>query len=76
MTIQLDNIKYNLHDEETNPDNEITAIDFELPSKLEIKQEVIDNLYGEDFSFDRDIKELISCHTGFEPESFTHTIQD
>ena len=74
MTIQLDNIKYKLHDEETNPENEITELDFELPSKLEIKQESIDNLFGTDFSFDRDIVELISCRTGFEPESFTHQI--
>jgi hypothetical protein len=74
MIIKITNIEYDLHDEETNPNNEITPEDFELPSNLVIEQKAIDKLYGEDFSVEADLQELITCHTGFEPKKYDHEV--
>jgi hypothetical protein len=74
MTIKLTDIKYDLYDAETNPNDDLTNADFELPEELVIEQSKIDELFGDDFDIDRDIKELISCHTGFEPASYQCTI--
>jgi len=74
MTIKITNIEYDLYDEETNPNDEITAKDFELPQALVIEQKAIDTLYGEDFSVDSDLNDLITCHTGFEPKNYNHEV--
>ena len=74
MTIKITNIEYDLHDPETNPNNEITAKDFELPRALIIEQTAIDKLYGEDFSVEADLQDLITCHTGFEPNKYDHEV--
>jgi hypothetical protein len=74
MTIKITNIEYDLYDEETNPNNEITAEDFELPPTLVIEQKSIDKLYGEDFSVEADLHDLITCHTGFEPKKYNHEV--
>lgn len=74
MTIKITNIEYDLHDPETNPDNEITAKDFELPRALIIEQKSIDKLYEGDFSIECDLQELITCHTGFEPNKYDHEV--
>jgi hypothetical protein len=74
MTIKIDNLTYDLSDPETNPDNTIKASAFELPSSLVIEQEAIDKLYGQDFEATRDMAELISCHTGFEPNNYTYEV--
>lgn len=74
MTIKITNIEYDLHDPETNPNNEITAKDFELPRALIIEQKSIDKLYGEDFSVESDLTDLIACHTGFEPNKYDHEV--
>jgi len=70
MTIKLADIKYNLYDPETNPKDDLTNADFSLPDELTIYQKTIDELYGEDFDFDRDISELIATQTGFEPAGY------
>ena len=74
MTIQINNIKYNLKDTETNPNNDIKPHDFYLPTSLSVPQDSIDKLFGEDFNMERDLNELVTCHTGFEPSSFDHSI--
>jgi hypothetical protein len=74
MTIKLTDIKYGLYCAETNPNDDLTNADFSLPDELVIEQNTIDELYGEDFDFDRDIVELIGCQTGFEPKSYQCTI--
>ena len=74
MTIKITDIEYDLYDEETNPNNEITPEDFELPSGLIIEQKSIDKLYGEDFDLGADLADLITCHTGFSVKSFNHEV--
>jgi hypothetical protein len=74
MTIKLTDITYNLHDPETNPKDDLVNRDLDLPNELVIEQKAIDELFGQDFDIDRDIKELISCQTGFEPGSYQCTI--
>lgn len=74
MKIKVTDIEYDLFDEETNPNNEITAADFELPTSFIIEQEMIDKAYGEDFDKEADLADLISCHTGFCIKSFSHEV--
>jgi hypothetical protein len=74
MTIKVSNIEYDLYDEETNPNNEITPEDFELPSSLIIEQKSIDELYGEGFDIKADLRDLITCHTSFNVLNFEHEI--
>ena len=74
MTIKISNIEYDLYDEETNPNNEITSEDFELPSSLIIEQKSIDELYGEGFDLKADLSDLIACHTGFSVLNFNHEV--
>jgi hypothetical protein len=74
MTIKLTDIKYDLYDAETNPKDNLSNRDLDLPDELTIDQKTIDELYGDDFDFDRDIAELIGCQTGFEAKSYHCTI--
>ena len=74
MTIKITDIEYDLFDEETNPNNDITAEDFELPTSFIIEQKAIDELYGEDFDTESDLADLISSHTGFCVTSFKHEV--
>ena len=74
MKIELTNIQYDLFDEETNPNDDLTAEDFELPTSFIIEQKTIDESYGEDFDIEADLADLISCHTGFNVKSFDHTV--
>ena len=74
MTIKVTNIEYDLFDEETNPNDDITPADFELPSKLTIEQKDINKFYGEDFDVDTDLPDLISCFTGFFTQGFKYEV--
>ena len=74
MTIKISNIEYDLYDQETNPNNEITPQDFELPSSLIIEQKSIDELYGEGFDLKADLSDLIACHTGFPASTYNHEL--
>jgi hypothetical protein len=74
MTIKITDIEYDLYDEETNPNNEITPEDFELPPNLVIEQKAIDELYGEGFDLNSDLADLITCHTGFGVTGFKHEV--
>ena len=74
MKIELSNIQYDLFDEETNPNDDLTAKDFELPTSFVIEQKSIDENYGEDFNIETDLADLISCHTGFSVKSFEHIV--
>ena len=65
MTIHVTDIEYDLYDQDTNPNNELTPEFFELPPSLVIEQKFIDEQYGEDFDIKRDLEEAICCHTGF-----------
>jgi hypothetical protein len=81
MTIKITDIEYDLYDVETNPLNEITPEDYELPKEIVITQDTIDKLYGMDpdsgqslFKLDQDIKELVECHTGFGTTNFKFNV--
>lgn len=74
MTIKLTDIKYDLYDAETNPNDDLVNSDLDLPDELVIEQKTIDELYENEFDIDRDIKELIACQTGFEAKSYQCTI--
>jgi hypothetical protein len=74
MTIKLTDIKYDLYDPETNPNDDLVNSDLDLPDELTIEQKTIDELFEDGFDFDRDIKELIMDHAGFEPKSYQCTI--
>jgi hypothetical protein len=74
MTIKVTGLEYDLYDVETNPNNEITAKHFELPSSLVIEQNFIDKFYGDDFDIKQDIEEAICCHTGFGVTKYTYEI--
>lgn len=74
MTIKVTGLEYDLYDPETNPNNEITAEHFELPSSLVIEQKFIDRYYGDDFDIKRDIEEAIGCHTGFGVTKYTYEV--
>lgn len=74
MFIKVFNIDYDLHDPETNPNNEITPEDFELPSEFIIDQNFIDRYYGDDFNAESDIEEAITCHTGFSAVKYEYEV--
>lgn len=69
MTIKLTNIKYDLYDAETNPSDDLTNEDLDLPNELVIEQKTIDELFEGDFDLQRDLSELIRCLTGFDAVS-------
>lgn len=69
MTIKLTNIKYDLYDAETNPNDDLTNEDLDLPSELIIEQKTIDDIFQGDFDLQRDLQELIGCLTGFDAVS-------
>ena len=62
MKIKVSNITYNLHDGETNPNNDLTPQDFDLPTELMLEEE-IENL-------EEDLVDTINSHTGFEVDKF------
>jgi hypothetical protein len=74
MKISVTDITYDLYDKETNPDNSILPEDLELPQSMIIEQKAIDELYGEDFNIENNIKELITCHTGFDVSNFKYEV--
>ena len=74
MRIKISNIKYDLYDEETNPNDDIKPEDLDLPAEFVVEQKTITELYDEDFNLERDLKELVMCHTGFDALSFDHEI--
>ena len=76
MNIKITNVKYDLVDEETNPDNDILAKDFDLPTEFNIDGKTIKKLFGDDFDAERDIAELIESNVGFCVEDFDYEVID
>lgn len=68
MKIQVSNITYNLYDFETNPNNDLTARDFDLPSELMIDEQ-IENI-------EQELIDIINSHTGFEVDTFQYRVID
>jgi len=66
MKIKVSNITYNLYDAETNPNNDLTPQDFDLPSELMLDEE-IENL-------EEDLVDTINSHTGFEVDKFEYQV--
>ena len=71
MTIKLTDIKYDLYDPETNPNDDIANKDLDLPDDLTVNQNTIDEHF-EWFDPKRDLFELVFNLTGFEMKSYGH----
>lgn len=74
MTINITDIKYDLYDPETNPNDDIDPAVLDLPPSLKVEQKAITELFEDGFEAERDMHELIMCHTGFEPKTYKYTI--
>lgn len=67
MKIKVSNITYDLYDKETNPNNDLSPEDFDLPSELMIEEN--------DLSLeDEDIVDVINSYTGFPVDKFKYEV--
>jgi len=76
MTINITDIKYDLYDPETNPNDDILPEDLDLPLNIKVEQKTLDELYEGQFDASRDTADLIVCRTGFEAKDFKYTIEN